>query len=101
MEIMLRTFLKFVVILAAIACALVGNVQGDTSCCERGEICDPPPCIRRNCFIHILFLPLGQEFNAQYNLSMITYSQKTLGGCGQRSQVKCQGIRLSYFVRTS
>jgi len=27
-------FLKFVVILAAIGGALVGNVQGDTSCCD-------------------------------------------------------------------
>jgi hypothetical protein len=49
METILKMFLKFVVILAAIAGVLVGNVQGDTSCWERGEICNPPPCLRRPC----------------------------------------------------
>ncbi|GAU45722.1 hypothetical protein TSUD_247310 [Trifolium subterraneum] len=43
---MLMMFLKFVVFLVAIAGALVGNVHANSQCCERGEICDLPPCKR-------------------------------------------------------
>ena len=43
---MFMMFLKFVVFLIAIAGALVGNVQANYQCCQRGEICDLPPCKR-------------------------------------------------------
>ena len=50
METLLKNFLKFVVLIVAIACALVENVQGLPPCCPYpGVECQPKFCSRPPC----------------------------------------------------
>lgn len=52
METILKNFFKFMVLIIAIACSIVGNVEGLPPCCPDGSVecqpivCKKPPCCK-------------------------------------------------------
>jgi len=50
METLLKMFLKFVVLVAATACSLIGNVQDIPPCCPQPHVqCQPIHCPKLPC----------------------------------------------------